>query len=109
MLVGDIDQDGNDDIVFINASGVHQIWNGDGAGGFMLHSEQIVADGAVAGAVADFGFTDVGDPGGADLAMGGLVQPGLGVFLNDGFGNLGRGDAVPPVLTLKGSASVEVV
>jgi len=108
VLVGDIDQDGNDDIVFINASGVHQIWNGDGAGGFMLHSEQIVADGAVAGAVADFGFTDVGDPGGADLAMGGLVQPGLGVFLNDGFGNLGRGDAVPPVLTLKGSASVEV-
>ena len=108
VLAGDVDEDGIDDIVFVNASGVHQIWNADGAGSFTLHSEQIVADGAVAGALAEFGFTDVGDPGGVDLAMGGLVQPGLGVFLNDGFGNLGRGDAVAPVLSLLGSSSVEV-
>jgi hypothetical protein len=105
---GDINNDGLTDLVFINASGVHQIWYANSAGGFFLHSEQIVADDAVAGAVAEFGFTDIGEPGGADLAMGGFPQPGLGVFLNDGFGNLGRGDAVPPELTLVGEAVVDV-
>ena len=45
---------------------------------------------------------DVGDPGGVDLAIGGVPIPGAGVFLNDGFGNLGRGDAVPPELILIG-------
>jgi hypothetical protein len=40
--------------------------------------------------------------------MGGAVVAGVGVFLNDGFGNLGHGDAVPPVLTLVGDASVDV-
>ena len=53
-------------------------------------------------------MTDVGDAGGVDLAIGGAAVAGVGVFLNDGFGNLGHGDAVPPVLTLSGAASVDV-
>jgi len=53
-------------------------------------------------------MTDVGDPGGVDLAMGGAMFAGAGIFLNDGFGNLGFGDAVPPVLTLLGAATVTV-
>ena len=33
---------------------------------------------------------------------------GLGIYLNDGFGNLGMGDAVPPVISLVGNATVDV-
>ena len=106
---GDVNSDGLTDIVFINSSGVHQIWNGNSNGGFDLHSEQVVADSSIAGVLGDFGHTDVGNPGGADLAMGGgFPQVGLGVYLNDGYGNVGRGDAVPPVLSLTGNSSVNV-
>ena len=104
---GDVSSDGLDDLVFINASGVHQVWVANG-GGFDLHIEQIADTGSLAGVLTDLGFTDVGDPGGVDLAMGGALQGGAGVFLNDGFGNLGRGDAVPPTLTLLGESSVDV-
>ncbi|NNC58062.1 MAG: DUF5011 domain-containing protein, partial [Woeseiaceae bacterium] len=104
---GDVNRDGLTDLVFINASGVHQIWTATG-NGFELHGEQIVDGGAVVGVLAELGFTDVGDPGGVDLALGGAPQAGSSVYLNDGFGNLGRGDAVSPVLTLNGAASVDV-
>jgi hypothetical protein len=104
---GDVNRDGLTDLVFINASGVHQIWNATGSG-FELHSEQIVDGGAICGVLAELGMTDVNDPGGVDLAMGGAPQVGAGVYLNDGFGNLGLGDAVSPVLTLNGLASVDV-
>ncbi len=40
--------------------------------------------------------------------MGGAIQSGVGVFLNDGFGNLGRGDAVAPTLMLNGDDDVSV-
>jgi len=93
--------------VFIGASGVHQIWTASG-GGYTLHSEQIIDSGAMAGVLIDLGDTDTSDPGGVDLAMGGEAGGGLGVYLNDSFGNLGRGDAVPPTLTLLGEASVSI-
>ena len=101
ILAGDVNRDAQTDLVFINDTGVHQIWIRSGSD-FELYSEQIYADGATAGVVTELGMTDVNDPGGVDLAMGGVPIPGAGVFLNDGFGNLGRGDAVPPELTLVG-------
>ena len=104
---GDVNRDGRTDLVFINASGVHQIWTATGSG-FSLHREQIVDADSRAGVVTELGMTDVGDPGGVDLAMGGAMFAGAGIFLNDGFGNLGFGDAVPPVLTLLGAATVTV-
>ena len=76
--------------------------------GYVLHREQVIESGAVTGVLADLGFTDNGDPGGIDLAMGGPVLAGVGVYLNDSFGNLGRGDTVTPVLTLLGESSVSV-
>jgi hypothetical protein len=76
--------------------------------GFVLHREQIIDPGVVAGAVSDLGFTDTDNPGGHDLAMGGGSGAGVGVYLNDGAGNLGRGDAVPPVITLLGESSVTI-
>ena len=33
---------------------------------------------------------------------------GVGVYLNDSLGNLGRGDIAPPVITLTGEATVNV-
>ena len=104
---GDFNGDGLPDLVFINASGVHQIWTA-GSGGYTLHREQLIDGGARAGVVADLGYTDNGNPGGSDLAMGGASAAGIGVYLNDGSGNLGRGDAVPPVLTLVGDAAIEI-
>jgi hypothetical protein len=91
--------------VFINSSGVHQIWVNTG-GGFSLHAEQIFSDGAAAGVLAEIGMTDIGNPGGVDLAMGGELQSGIGVFLNDSFGNLGMGDAAAPMLALIGDGTV---
>ena len=102
---GDVNRDGLTDLVFINSSNVHQIWTATGSG-FNLHREQIVDADSTVGVVTELGMTDVGDPGGVDLAMGGAVLSGVGIFLNDGFGNLGFGDAVPPVLTLSGAATV---
>jgi hypothetical protein len=107
ILAGDVNSDGLTDLVFVNTSGVHQTWTAT-SGGFELHSEQIVDGGALVGVLTELGFTDVDDPGGVDLALGGALQVGTSVYLNDGFGNLGLGDAVPPVLTLVGAASVDV-
>ena len=105
--IGDVNEDGVRDFVFVGASGVHQIWTANG-GGYTLHSEQIIDGGAIAGVLVELGDADNGDPGGVDLAMGGAAQGGLGIYLNDSFGNLGRGDAVAPTLTLLGQATVSV-
>ena len=40
--------------------------------------------------------------------MGGALGGGLAVYLNDGSGNLGRGDTEAPVITLSGSATVVI-
>lgn len=105
--IGDVNEDGSKDFVFVGASGVHQIWTASG-GGYTLHSEQIIDSGAMSGVLVELGDADSGDPGGVDLAMGGAAQGGLAVYLNDSFGNLGRGDAVPPELTLLGQAAVSI-
>jgi hypothetical protein len=107
VMIGDTNEDGLPDLVFVNASGVHQIWVANG-GGFSLHPEQIIDIGAVSGVIASLGDTDNGDPGGVDLAIGGADFAGVGVYLNDSAGNLGRGDPVPPVITLLGEAAVSV-
>ncbi len=105
--IGDVNNDGSPDLVFINASGVHQIWIANG-GSYVLHGEQIIDGDATAGTLTDLGFTDENNAGGVDLALGGALQAGASVYLNDGAGNLGRGDAIPPQLTLRGQASVEI-
>jgi len=93
--------------VFVNASGVHQIWTAAG-NQFLLHVEQIIDIGATAGVLSNLGDVGNGDPGGIDLAIGADNAAGVGVYLNDSAGNLGRGDPVPPVITLNGEASVNV-
>jgi hypothetical protein len=73
-----------------------------------LHTEQIVDDNAVSGILTDLGDLDIGEPGGVDLAMGGNPAPGAAVYLNDGLGNLGKGDITAPVLALNGDNPLEV-
>ena len=106
VLIGDVNNDGSPDLVFINASGVHQIWVESGS--YSLHREQIIDADAVAAVLTDLGFTDNGEPGGLDLAMGGAAGGGLGVYLNDATGNLGRGDTVAPVITIRGNDPVSI-
>jgi VCBS repeat-containing protein len=107
VLIGDVSDDGVPDIVFINASGLHQTWVADGAG-YTLHGEQIIDIDARVGVLANLGFADTDDPGGVDLALGGAIDAGAAVYLNDSIGNLGLGDAVAPVITLNGVASIDV-
>ena len=107
VLIGDINEDGSPDLVFISSSGVHQIWVAAG-GTYELHGEQIMDLDAGFAVLAEFGDTDDGVPGGIDLALGGRGNAGVGVWLNDSEGNLGLGDNVPPELTLSGEASVSV-
>ena len=107
VLIGDVNADGAPDLVFISTSGVHQVWL-DTGGNYTLHSEQILDLDSGSGVLTNLGDADDGDSGGVDLAMGGRGNAGVGVWLNDSAGNLGLGDAVIPVLTLTGEASVSV-
>jgi hypothetical protein len=105
--IGDVNGDGLADFVFVSASSVHQIWTASGLT-YTLHREQIIDGGAVSGVLADLGFIGNGVSGGIDFAVGGALGGGLGVYLNDGAGNLGRGDTELPVITLSGQASVSI-
>ncbi len=107
VKVGDFNRDGSPDLLFINDSGLHQIWIAAG-GSFSLYRQQIIDVGASAAFLAPLGEIAAGDEGGVDLILGGAVGAGIGVFVNDGNGNLGRGDAVPPELTLVGEATVSI-
>ena len=105
--IGDVNNDGSPDLVFINASGVHQIWTASG-GSYVLHREQIIDLDAREGVLANLGFTDTDTPGGLDLALGGAASGGVAVYLNDAAGNLGRGDVEAPVITQNGNATVSI-
>ena len=100
--IGDFNSDGRDDLIFVNSTGTHQVWRGT-ASGFRLNAEQIVAEGAIEGVAGD-----LGNDGGVDLALAEVPQSGGDLFLNDSFGKLGLGDAIPPTLELLGARSVDI-
>lgn len=101
VLARDMDDDGFIDLFFVNATGTHQTWRGRGSG-FALADEQIYEPNATS-AVID----DIGNDGGMDIALG--TSPGGGrLLLNDSFGSIGMGDAVPPIITLLGEPEFEI-
>ncbi|MGI9264828.1 MAG: putative Ig domain-containing protein, partial [Gammaproteobacteria bacterium] len=99
---GDVNGDSLDDLVFVNSTGTHQTWIAT-ATGFELYGQQIVRPDSVAGLLAD-----LGNDGGLDLALGGGTQAGVDTYLNDGNGNLGMGDAIPPTIELIGAATLSI-
>lgn len=107
VALGDINRDGAPDVVFVNQSGVHQVWLRSGDG-FSLAPEQIIDLGAQAVAIGDFGEIAESETGGNDIVLGGAASAGIGIYLNDGAGNLGLGDTVAPDLVLVGESTISV-
>jgi len=101
VLVADLDGDERLDIVFVNATGAHQRFIGDGAGAFTLDPVLLVAPSGARGAAAR-----IGKRGTTDLVIAG--GNGLSVFFNDGLGGLGLGDTDPPVIELVGAPEIAI-
>ena len=107
VSIGDVNLDGQPDLLFVSGTGVHQVYLAAG-GSYTLAPEQIIDLGAGAAVIGDFGEVAEADAGGKDIVLAGAAAAGFGVYLNDGAGNLGRGDVLAPELTLVGEAAVSV-
>jgi hypothetical protein len=101
VLTGDVDADGDDDVVAVNATGAHQLFVNSGNGTFSQHARLLVSRNATAATLARIGAAQ-----NLDLVVGGA--DGLHVFLNDGLGNFGLGDLEGPVITLNGTPEVTI-
>ncbi|HEY8555232.1 MAG TPA: putative Ig domain-containing protein [Burkholderiales bacterium] len=103
VLAADIDLDGDDDVLAVNATGGHQLYVNGGAAtaAFLLHSTQIAAAGARAAVAGKIGIDDR-----IDVVLAG--SDGAVVLFNDGQGRLGAGDVEGPVVTLLGEPTVVV-
>jgi hypothetical protein len=88
-------------VIVITSTGTHQVYRGDGAGGFSLHPVQFSSATATGAALGSFSAD-----GRVDLAVGGTTRNG--VFFNDGRGALGPGDTSAPVIQLVGEATITV-
>ena len=102
VLVVDTDEDGDLDVVSINATGGHQAFVNNGNGAFSLHEQQFSSAGARFGVAAKLSVDDR-----VDVAVTG--PNGVDVFYNDGNGNIGAGDTGIPVITLLGEATIELI
>jgi hypothetical protein len=99
VLATDIDVDGPTDVIVITSTGTHQVYRGNGAGGFSLHPVQFSSTAATGAALGSFSADAR-----VDLAVGGTARND--VFFNDGRGALGPGDRSAPVIQLVGEATV---
>jgi len=90
LATGDVNRDDLTDLVVINATGSHQVYLGDGTGGFTLHPLLIVGTGAVAGVLGDLD----GD-GDLDLVLSNGASGGSSILINDN-GSFGQPLSSPP-------------
>jgi hypothetical protein len=102
VLAADVDGDGPTDVIVITSTGTHQVYRGNGAGGFSLHPVQFSSETATGAALGAFSADSR-----VDLAVGGTTRNG--VFFNDGRGALGPGDTAAPVIQLVGNATVSLI
>ncbi len=103
LLTGDVNGDGQLDIVVVNDAGVHQVYTAGAASQFALDAEQIVSPGMTRGVVVDFNADSS-----LDLILAGPDSAFVQLHANNGAGRLGRGDTVAPKLTLNGRAEINV-
>ena len=104
VLSSDTDTDGFADAIVVNRTGAHQVFKntGIGDGSFSLAPGQIATSNTGAAATGSFSVDTRGD-----LAVGG--PEGIAIFLGDGVGNFGPGDTAAPMITLMGTAEVQIV
>jgi hypothetical protein len=102
IAAADLDLNQIMDVVSLNATGTHQIFDGAGNSTFLLNAEQFSSPAPTGATVAD--FSNDGRP---DLVVSG--PSGVQLFLNDGRGNLGPGDLAPPVIQVLGQPSVTLL
>jgi hypothetical protein len=102
IAAADLDLNQIMDVVSLNATGTHQIFDGAGNSTFLLNAEQFSSPAPTGSTVAD--FSNDGRP---DLVVSG--PSGVQLFLNDGRGNLGPGDLAPPVIQILGQPSLTVI
>ncbi len=102
ILAADFNNDDRTDLLFVSSTGTQQVYNGSGAG-FALADEQMVSPGALGAATGEFSQET-----GTDLIFANGIAGGADLFLNDTFGDLGLGDAIPPQLTLNGETTLEI-
>ncbi len=103
LLAGDVDGDGDTDVVAINRSGVHQTYLRSAVGALELGEEQIVSFGMQAGLLTDFN-TDQS----LDLILAGATAGAIEVHANNGVGRLGLGDRIAPELSLLGETTITI-
>jgi VCBS repeat-containing protein len=103
LLAADVDGDKTNDVVAINATGVHQVYLGGSPTVLTLQPDFLLSPGTATADTADFD----GD-GFPDLFVAGSTAPNVVVLRNSGNGRFGRGDVTPPVITLVGAATVSI-
>lgn len=101
LVTGDVDRDGHIDVVSVNTTGTHQLFLGNGNGGFSLDGRLLRSPNTVDAISGPFGRRP-----GIDLVLAG--DDGIAVFLDDGLGQLGLGDVEPPVIGLVGADSIDI-
>lgn len=105
LLSGDINRDGLEDLVTINASGVHQVYFGNsiGSGVFDLQDEHIAGAGTGLARLVDINLD-----GSLDLILARHEAGRVDIHLNNGIGRFGFGDIAAPVISLNGEATMAI-
>jgi hypothetical protein len=101
LLTADLNADGTIDVISLNATGTHQVYSGDGAGGLTLHPVQFSWEGAAGAALAGISVDSS-----LDLAIAGATNSA--VFFSDGRGGFGLGDTTKPVIQVLGDTQATV-
>jgi hypothetical protein len=103
LLVRDFNVDTRSDVLALNGNGVRIFTNAGAANGtFALHPQQLATPGARGAAAGKFNNDDR-----VDLAVVG--DNDVTIFVDDGTGNFGEPDPNPPVIQLRGDATVNLI
>ena len=103
LMTGDVNGDGQLDIVAVSQTGVHQVYVAGAGAQYSLDAEQIISPGMQTGLVVDFN-----DDGSLDLILAGISAGVVELHANNGIGRLGPGDRTAPEITLLGGAEISV-